>query len=155
MPLLRWPDADAGIGPLDHERRDPVPGGVRLGPREDQFDEELIALAGGHGGTERSGQNDVTGLHGDRVVNLLRGRGRPESAPGQGHLGRRLAKARLPEGVAGIARLHAMIGEQFGEDADEDDFLGAAGPGDDLPQLWPSSNYDLPCGIFYIDREPG
>ncbi len=35
--------------------------------------------------------------------------------------GRRLAKARLPEGVAGIARLHAMIGEQLGEDADEDD----------------------------------
>jgi transposase len=36
-------------------------------------------------------------------------------------MGRRLAKARLPEGVAGIARLHAMIGEQLGEDADEDD----------------------------------
>jgi transposase len=35
--------------------------------------------------------------------------------------GRRLAKARLPEGAAGIARLHAMIGEQLGEDADEDD----------------------------------
>jgi transposase len=35
--------------------------------------------------------------------------------------GRRLAKVRLPEGVAGIARLHAMIGEQLGEDADEDD----------------------------------
>jgi transposase len=35
--------------------------------------------------------------------------------------GRRLAKARLPEGVAGIARLHAMIGEQLGADADEDD----------------------------------
>jgi transposase len=35
--------------------------------------------------------------------------------------GRRLAKARLPEGVAGIARFHAMIGEQLGEDADEDD----------------------------------
>src|SRR5947209_16600663 len=35
--------------------------------------------------------------------------------------GRVLAKARLPEGVAGIARLHAMIGEQLGEDADEDD----------------------------------
>ncbi|ATO87143.1 transposase [Actinoplanes sp. SE50] len=29
--------------------------------------------------------------------------------------GRRLAKARLPEGVAGIARLHAMIGEHLGE----------------------------------------
>ena len=35
--------------------------------------------------------------------------------------GRRLAKARLPEGVAGIARLHAMIGAQLGEDADEED----------------------------------
>jgi transposase len=33
--------------------------------------------------------------------------------------GRRLAKARVPEGVAGIARLHAMIGEQLGEDTDE------------------------------------
>jgi transposase len=33
--------------------------------------------------------------------------------------GRRLAKARLPEGVAGIARLHAMIGEQLGEDAED------------------------------------
>ena len=29
--------------------------------------------------------------------------------------GRRLAKARLPEGVAGMARLHAMIGQQLGE----------------------------------------
>jgi len=35
--------------------------------------------------------------------------------------GRRLVKGRLPEGVAGIARLHAMIGEQLGEDADDDD----------------------------------
>jgi transposase len=35
--------------------------------------------------------------------------------------GRRLAKARLPEGVAGMARLHAMIGAQLGEDADEED----------------------------------
>ncbi len=34
--------------------------------------------------------------------------------------GRRLAKARLPEGVAGIARLHAMVGGQLGEDAEED-----------------------------------
>src|SRR6266536_4442603 len=32
--------------------------------------------------------------------------------------GRVLAKARLPEGVAGIARLHALIGQQLGEDAD-------------------------------------
>jgi len=28
--------------------------------------------------------------------------------------GRRLAKARLPEGVAGVRRLHAMVGEQLG-----------------------------------------
>jgi len=28
--------------------------------------------------------------------------------------GRRLAKARLPEGVAGVARLHALIGAQVG-----------------------------------------
>lgn len=34
--------------------------------------------------------------------------------------GRRLAKARLPEGVAGVARLHAMIGEQIGELAGRD-----------------------------------
>ena len=33
--------------------------------------------------------------------------------------GRRLAKARLPEGVAGIARLHAMIGAQLGEDVED------------------------------------
>ncbi|MFF4126794.1 IS110 family transposase [Microbispora rosea] len=37
--------------------------------------------------------------------------------------GRRLAKARLPEGVAGMARLHALIAEYFdndlGEDADQ------------------------------------
>jgi transposase len=32
--------------------------------------------------------------------------------------GQRLAKARLPEGVVGMARLHAMIGEQLGEDAE-------------------------------------
>jgi transposase len=37
--------------------------------------------------------------------------------------GRRLAKARLPEGVAGIARLHAMLAEQLGEDTDEADVL--------------------------------
>lgn len=37
--------------------------------------------------------------------------------------GRRLAKARLPEGVAGIARLHAMIAEHLGEDTDEAEVL--------------------------------
>lgn len=34
--------------------------------------------------------------------------------------GRRLAKARLTESVAGMARLHAMIGEQVGDADDED-----------------------------------
>jgi transposase len=33
--------------------------------------------------------------------------------------GRRLAKARLPEGVAGITRLHAMIGQWLGDDVDD------------------------------------
>jgi transposase len=33
--------------------------------------------------------------------------------------GRRLAKARLPEGVAGIARLHAMIGAYLGDDVND------------------------------------
>ncbi|MGP4027116.1 IS110 family transposase [Actinomadura sp. 3N407] len=34
--------------------------------------------------------------------------------------GRRLARARLPEGVAGMSRLHALIAEQIGEVAEED-----------------------------------
>lgn len=33
--------------------------------------------------------------------------------------GRRLARARLPEGVAGMARLHAMLAEQLGENSDD------------------------------------
>src|ERR1700754_1087239 len=37
--------------------------------------------------------------------------------------GRCLARARLPEGVAGIARLHAMIGEQLDTDIDEVEVL--------------------------------
>jgi transposase len=37
----------------------------------------------------------------------------------QNEAGRRLARARLPEGVAGMARLHAMIAERLGEDNDE------------------------------------
>ena len=40
--------------------------------------------------------------------------------------GRRLVKARLPEGVAGIARLHAIIGEHR-RDADDDDGQVAVG----------------------------
>ena len=38
--------------------------------------------------------------------------------------GRRLAKARLPEGVAGIARLHAMIGQALGDDVEVEDVAG-------------------------------
>jgi hypothetical protein len=38
--------------------------------------------------------------------------------------GQRLAKARLPEGVAGMARLHAMIGEQLGEDTEAEVLVG-------------------------------
>lgn len=33
--------------------------------------------------------------------------------------GRRLSKARLPEGVAGIARLHTMVGDHLGDNVDE------------------------------------
>jgi transposase len=37
--------------------------------------------------------------------------------------GRRLSKARLPEGSTGIARLHAMIGEHLGENAEAADVV--------------------------------
>jgi transposase len=37
----------------------------------------------------------------------------------QDEAGRVLARAKLPEGVAGIARLHAMIGEHLGEEDDD------------------------------------
>ncbi len=37
----------------------------------------------------------------------------------QDETGRVLARAKLSEGVAGIARLHAMIGEQLGDQADD------------------------------------
>jgi transposase len=36
----------------------------------------------------------------------------------QDETGRRLGRARLPEGVAGVARLHALIGEHLAEDAE-------------------------------------
>jgi transposase len=36
----------------------------------------------------------------------------------QDETGRRLGKARLAEGIAGIARLHALIGAQLGDDGD-------------------------------------
>jgi hypothetical protein len=38
--------------------------------------------------------------------------------------GRVRARKRLPEGVAGMARLHELIGEQLGEDADDADGRG-------------------------------
>lgn len=37
--------------------------------------------------------------------------------------GRRLAKTRLPEGVAGMTRFHAMIGDLVGEDTDDPEVL--------------------------------
>jgi transposase len=37
----------------------------------------------------------------------------------QDETGRRLGKARLAEGIAGIARLHAMLGEHVGDEEDE------------------------------------
>lgn len=37
--------------------------------------------------------------------------------------GRRLVKARLPEGVAGMTRLHSIIGDLVGEDADDTEVL--------------------------------
>src|SRR5487761_753512 len=38
--------------------------------------------------------------------------------------GRVLAKRRLPEGVAGMARLHEMVGQHLGEDADAEVVIG-------------------------------
>src|SRR5229473_2114777 len=38
--------------------------------------------------------------------------------------GRVLARRRLPEGVAGVARLHELIGQQLGEDADAEVVIG-------------------------------
>jgi transposase len=38
----------------------------------------------------------------------------------QNETGRVLRRAKLPEGVAGIARLHAMIGEQLGDEQDDE-----------------------------------
>ena len=41
--------------------------------------------------------------------------------------GRVLARRRLPEGVAGMARLHALIGEQLGEDTDDSEVVIGTG----------------------------
>ena len=43
--------------------------------------------------------------------------------------GRVLARKRLPEGVAGMARLHALIGQQLGEDADDAEVVTGTGTG--------------------------
>src|SRR5438552_16468263 len=43
--------------------------------------------------------------------------------------GRVLAGKRLPEGVAGMARLHELIGEQLGEDADDAEVIIGTGTG--------------------------
>src|SRR5689334_13714565 len=53
-----------------------------------------------------------------------RPRPRPDQDPDvelQDEAGRLLGRAKLPEGVSGIARLHAMIGEHLGEGVDEAD----------------------------------
>src|SRR4051794_31627039 len=42
----------------------------------------------------------------------------------QDEAGRRLAKAKVPEGVAGMARLHALLGEHLDPDADSDQSAG-------------------------------
>jgi hypothetical protein len=42
----------------------------------------------------------------------------------QSESGRVLARAKLPEGVAGIARLHTMIGEHLGDDDEADVVVG-------------------------------
>ena len=47
----------------------------------------------------------------------------------QDESGRRLSKARLPEGVAGMARLHAMLGEHLDPDADADQVGGQVAVG--------------------------
>ena len=41
--------------------------------------------------------------------------------------GKVLAKRRLPEGVAGMARLHALIGQQLGDDADDAEVVTGTG----------------------------
>ena len=43
--------------------------------------------------------------------------------------GRVLARKRLPEGVAGMARLHALIGQQLGDDADDAEVVTGIGTG--------------------------
>lgn len=40
------------------------------------------------------------------------------------HCGRRLTRARLPEGVAGMTRLHAIVGELVGEDDEVEVVVG-------------------------------
>src|SRR5665811_1824578 len=58
-------------------------------------------------------------MRGKRASPVLRGAGR-SNAPGLpgDETGRRLTKARLPEGISGIARLHALVGRFLPEDGD-------------------------------------
>ncbi|WP_205856229.1 alpha/beta fold hydrolase [Phytoactinopolyspora endophytica] len=53
--------------------------------------------------------------------------------------GQRLAKARLPEGVAGVARLHAMIAEQLGDEVDEAEVLVGIETSPTDPTRWHGS----------------
>src|SRR3954462_11769198 len=46
---------------------------------------------------------------------------------GMDEAGKVLAKRRLPEGVAGIAQLHALIGRYLGEDADAAEVIVGTG----------------------------
>ncbi len=60
--------------------------------------------------------------------------------------GRTLAKARLPEGVAGIARLHAMIAEHLGEDRRLQAEVCGSGSRPTAARGWPRcSRPDTPC----------
>ena len=51
--------------------------------------------------------------------------------------GRVLAKARLPEGIAGMTRLHVMVAEQLGDDAADDEAQVLVGIETDRGRGWP------------------
>jgi len=88
-----------------------VPAGVR---REHWFIRSLMVLP-------RAAVLVLASRTGERVQLLLVGDDWAEDHHDvelMDEAGRTLARARLPEGAAGMARLHAMIGEQLGEDAE-------------------------------------
>jgi hypothetical protein len=90
---------------------DVVPAGVR---REHWFIRSLMALP-------RAAVLMLASRTGERMQLLLAGDDWAEDHHDvelMDEAGRTLARARLPEGAAGMARLHAMIGEQLGEDAE-------------------------------------